>query len=353
MTKEINIGGILVGGGNRVSIQSMCNTDSRDAHATLAQIRALKSAGCDIVRISVFDEKCVDALDEIIANKPCPIVADIHFDYRLAIASIEHGVDKIRFNPGNIGSKDNVQLLCDCAKMHHVPIRIGVNSGSLEKEILVKYNGITAQGLVESALKHVKILEDMHFHDILLSMKSSSVPLTIASYRLASKSCNYPLHIGVTEAGLVEEGSIKSAVGLGTLLMEGIGDTMRVSLAGDPVQEVYAAKSILKACGLLEEGIDIIACPTCGRTRISLESTAREVKDALKDIKYPLKVAIMGCAVNGPGEAKDADIGIAGGSADNAVLFKKGQLVRKIKGNLAKELIKEIHCLLQEKGIKQ
>lgn len=350
MTKEINIGGVLIGAKNPIAIQSMCNTDSRDADATLSQIRALKSAGCDIVRISVFDEDCIKALDKIVAQKPCPLVADIHFDYRLAIASIEHGIDKIRFNPGNIGSKDRVRMLCDCAKSHNVPIRIGVNSGSLEKEILEKYSGVNAQGLVESALNHAKLLEDMHFYNIVLSMKASSVPLTIEAYRLASKKCDYPLHIGVTEAGLKEEGTIKSAVGLGTLIMEDIGDTMRVSLSGDPVQEVYAAKDILKACGKIEEGINIIACPTCGRTRINLEATARQVRDALKDVKYPLKVAIMGCVVNGPGESKEADIGIAGGSAETAVLFKKGKLIRKIKGNIAEELIKEINILLKEKG---
>ena len=351
MTREINIGGIKIGSGNPVAIQSMCNTDTRDALATLAQIRALKSAGCDIVRISVFDKDCITALDTIIAGKPCPIVADIHFDYRLAIASIEHGIDKLRFNPGNIGSADKVELLCDCAKMHHVPIRIGVNSGSLEKEILSKYGGVSAEGLVESALKHVKLLEEKHFYDIVLSMKASSVPLTVEAYRLASKSCDYPLHIGVTEAGLSEEGTLKSAVGLGTLLMEGIGDTMRVSLAGDPVPEVYAAKNILKACGMISEGIELIVCPTCGRTRINLEETARQVKEALKDVKYPLKVAVMGCVVNGPGEAKEADIGIAGGGADNAVLFKKGQMIRKISGNIADELIKEIRLLLAEKEL--
>lgn len=349
MTKEINIGGVKIGAGNPIAIQSMCNTDSRDAIATLSQIRALKAAGCDIVRISVFDNECIKALDTIISNKPCPIVADIHFDYRLAIASIEHGVDKLRFNPGNIGSREKVELLCDCAKMHKVPIRIGVNSGSLEKEILAKHGGVNAEGLVESALNHVKILEDMHFHDIVLSMKASSVPLTVAAYRLAAERCNYPLHIGVTEAGLPEEGTVKSAVGLGTLLMENIGDTMRVSLAGDPIPEVYAAKSILKACGLQNEGIDIIACPTCGRTRINLAETARQVKEALKDVKHPLKIAVMGCVVNGPGEAKEADIGIAGGGADNAILFKKGQMIRKITGNIAEELIKEIRLLLAEK----
>lgn len=349
MTKEVNIGGIKIGAGNPIAIQSMCNTDSRDPIATLSQIRALKSAGCDIVRISVFDKDCVKALDTIIPNKPCPIVADIHFDYRLAIAAIEHGVDKLRFNPGNIGSQKNVELLCDCAKMHNVPIRIGVNSGSLEKEILSKYGEVCAEALVESALSHAKILENMHFYNIVLSMKASSVPLTVEAYRLASKRCDYPLHIGVTEAGLPEDGIVKSAVGLGTLLMEGIGDTMRVSLAGDPIPEVYAAKNILKACGLMNEGVDIIACPTCGRTKINLEQIAKQVKEALKDVKSPIKVAVMGCVVNGPGEAKEADIGIAGGGTDNAVLFKKGLPVRKITGNIAEELIKEIRLLLVEK----
>lgn len=349
--KQILVGGIPIGGGAKVSIQSMTNTDTRDAEATLAQIRALKSAGCDIVRVSVFDKDCLPSLKKIIDEKPCPLVADIHFDYRLAIASMEAGIDKLRINPGNIGSEDKVRMVVDCAKTHKVPIRIGVNSGSLEKEILAKYHGVTAEGMVESALKHVAILEKLGFYDTVLSMKASDVPLTVDAYRLAAKSCDYPLHIGVTEAGLPEEGGIKSAVGLGTLLMEGIGDTMRVSLAGDPVPEIYAAKNILKACGLLKEGIDIIACPTCGRTRIALAETAQRVRESLKDVQYPLKVAIMGCVVNGPGEAREADIGIAGGGPDSAVLFKKGEPHRKITGDFAQILIDEVHKLLQEKGV--
>lgn len=350
-TKQVFVDQIAIGGGSRISIQSMTNTDTRDAEATLAQIRALKSAGCDIVRLSVFDKDCIAPLKQIIANKPCPLVADIHFDYRLALASMEAGIDKLRINPGNIGSADRVRMVADCAKMHKIPIRIGVNSGSLEKEILAKYNGVTAQGIVESALNHAKLLENNGFDNIVLSLKASNVPLCVEAYRLASKACDYPLHIGVTEAGLPEEGGIKSAVGLGALLMEGIGDTMRVSLAGDPVQEIYMAKNILKACGLLHEGIDIIACPTCGRTRIALADTAQKVRDALKDVKYPLKVAVMGCIVNGPGEAKDADIGIAGGTADTAILFKKGEEHRKITGDIASILIAEVRQLLKEKGV--
>lgn len=350
-TRKVQVGDITIGGGTRVSIQSMTNTDTRDAEATLRQIRALKSAGCDIVRVSVFDRLCLPALQEIIKNKPCPLVADIHFDYRLAIASIEAGIDKLRINPGNIGSEEKVRKVVDCAKMHKVPIRIGVNSGSLEKDILAKYNGVTAEGMVESALNHVRILENLGFYDSVISLKASDVPLAIAAYRLAAKRCDYPLHIGITEAGLPEEGGIKSAVGIGTLLMEGIGDTLRVSLAGDPVPEVYMAKNILKACGLLKEGIDIIACPTCGRTRIALEETAKRVREGLKDVRYPLKVAIMGCVVNGPGEAREADIGIAGGDSNTAVLFKKGEQHQKITGDFAQILINEAHKLLKEKGI--
>ena len=352
-TRKVQVGGIAIGGGAKISIQSMTNTDTRDAEATLAQIRALKSAGCDIVRVSVFDRQCLPALKTIIDNKPCPLVADIHYDYRLAIASIEAGIDKMRINPGNIGAEDKVRMVVDAAKMHHVPIRIGVNSGSLERDILAKYGGVTAEGMVESAMKHVQILENLGFYDTVISLKASDVPLTIAAYRLAAKQCDYPLHIGVTEAGLPEEGGIKSAVGIGTLLMEGIGDTLRVSLAGDPVPEVYMSKNILKACGLLQEGVDIIACPTCGRTRIALEETAKRVREGLKDVRYPLKVAIMGCVVNGPGEAREADIGIAGGDSNTAVLFKKGAPLQKITGDFAQILIDEVYKLLEEKGIKQ
>ncbi len=347
LSKKVIVGGIPIGGGERISIQSMTNTDTRDAEATLGQIRSLVTAGCDIVRVSVFDKECLNSIKTIVDNSNCPIVADIHFDYRLAIGAVENGVAKLRINPGNIGSDDKVRLLSDCCKQHNVPIRIGVNSGSLEKDILAKYGGVTPEGMVESAMRHVKILEDTGFNNIVLSLKSSDVPLTVNAYRLISKACNYPLHVGITEAGLPEEGGIKSAVGIGTLLMEGIGDTIRVSLSADPVAEIYMAKNILKATGHLKEGIDIISCPTCGRTRIKLEETARRVRDALKDVTLPLKVAVMGCVVNGPGEAKEADIGIAGGDG-SALLFKKGEKPIKITGDYAAILIDEVRKMVDK-----
>ncbi|NMD38305.1 MAG: flavodoxin-dependent (E)-4-hydroxy-3-methylbut-2-enyl-diphosphate synthase [Christensenellaceae bacterium] len=346
--KKVLVGNIPIGGGERVSIQSMTNTDTRNVGATLSQIRALVTAGCDIVRVSVFDKECLNVIKTIVDNSNCPIVADIHFDYRLAIGAVERGVAKLRINPGNIGSDDKVRILSDCCKQHNVPIRIGVNSGSLEKDILAKYGGVTAEGMVESAMRHVRILEDTNFDNIVLSLKASNVPLTVNAYRLISKTCNYPLHLGITEAGLPEEGGIKSAVGIGTLLMEGIGDTIRVSLSTNPVAEVYMAKNILKATGHLEEGIDIISCPTCGRTRINLEETARRVRDGLKDIKIPLKVAVMGCVVNGPGEAKEADIGIAGGDG-SALLIKKGEKPVKMTGDYAAILIEEVKKLVAKK----
>lgn len=345
-TKQVMVGDIPVGAGARVTVQSMTNTDTRNAEKTLSQIRALSTAGCDIVRVSVFDDECLKVLPYIIDNSPCPLVADIHFDYRLAIGSIEHGISKLRINPGNIGSKERVKMVADCAKAHNVPIRIGVNSGSMEKEILNKFGGTTPEGMVESALKHVKMLEDEHFDNIVISLKSTNVKLTVQANRLARKMCDYPLHIGITEAGLLEEGSVKSAVGIGTLLMEDIGDTIRVSLSGDPVPEVFAGREILKAVGLIEEGIEIISCPTCGRTRYDLENVARKVREGLKDVKTPLKVAVMGCIVNGPGEAKDADIGIAGGK-DCALLFRKNEKPVKIYGDYAAQLIKAVREMLK------
>ena len=341
MTKRVLAGGVAIGGGAKVTIQSMTNTDTRDAQATLQQIRRLCDAGCEIVRVSVYDEICASNVRLLVDESPVPIVADIHFDYKLAIRSLENGISKVRINPGNIGGEENVKRLCDCLKMHHVPVRIGVNSGSVEKDILAKYGGPTPEGLVESALGHAKLLEKYGFDDIVLSMKASNVPDTVQAARLASRICDYPLHIGVTEAGTPGMGNIKSAIGIGALLLDGIGDTIRVSLTGDPVNEVYAAKDILKAVGLRNEGINIISCPTCGRTCIPVGEIAEQVRRETADIQKPLTVAVMGCVVNGPGEARHADMGVAGGR-DGGVLFVKGKPPVSVKGDLARALIDEI-----------
>ena len=315
---------VLIGGGAPIAIQSMTNTDTRDAKATLAQIRALADAGCDIVRCAVPDAQAAEALRDICAGSPIPVVADIHFDYRLALASIEAGVDKIRLNPGNIGGADRVHAVVQAAKARHIPIRIGVNSGSVEKHILEKFGGPTPEAMVESALYHVGLLNDCGFDDICISIKSSSVPDTMQAYLLASKKTDYPLHLGVTEAGTEYMGTIKSAAGIGGLLALGVGDTIRVSLTDDPVKEIYAAKAILKAVGRAEEGINVVSCPTCGRTRIDLIGIAKEVEQRCMAIEgKKLKVAVMGCAVNGPGEAREADVGIAGGDGCGD-LFVKG-----------------------------
>ena len=324
-TKQIKIRDVLVGGGAPIAVQSMTNTDTRDAKATLAQIRALADAGCDIVRCAVPDMQAAEALREICANSPLPVVADIHFDYRLALAAIESGVDKIRLNPGNIGGADRVQAVVKAAKARHLPIRIGVNSGSVEKHILEKFGGPTPEAMVESALYHVGLLNDCDFDDICISMKSSSVPLTIAAYRLASGELSYPLHVGVTETGTAWNGTIQSAVGIGTLLSEGIGDTVRVSLTADPVDEVKTAIAILKSVGL-RQGIRLVSCPTCGRTNIDLISLANEVEKRISGIDRNITVAVMGCVVNGPGEAREADYGIAGGK-DCGLLFKHGEVL--------------------------
>ncbi len=344
MTRQVHAGSLPLGGGAPVLVQSMTNTDTRDVEATLAQIRALAEAGCDIVRVSVYDEQCAAAVPALVAGSPVPLVADIHFDHRLAIAAMEGGIAKLRINPGNIGGAANVRKVADCAKAHGVPIRIGVNSGSLEKELLAKYGHPTPEALVESALNHARLLEDAGFHDIVLSMKSSDVRLTIAAYRLAHEKCDYPLHVGVTEAGLPGQGTVKSAIGIGALLADGIGDTIRVSLTGDPLPEAKAAWDILHALDLRREGIQFISCPTCGRTRINLPEIAARVEAALSDIRVPLKVAVMGCVVNGPGEAREADIGIAGGDGCG-VLFVKGEAPRKITGDLAETLIAEVRKL--------
>ena len=341
MTREVKVGKLSLGGGNPILVQSMTNTDTRDVEATLAQIRALAEAGCDLVRVSVYDAACAEAVRDLVDGSPVPLVADIHFDYQLAIRSAENGIAKLRINPGNIGREDRVRMVADCAKAHHIPIRIGVNSGSVEKELLAKYGGPTAECLVESALGHARILEKVGFEDIVLSMKSSDVKLTIAAYRLAHERCGYPLHVGVTEAGLPGQGTVKSAIGIGALLADGIGDTIRVSLSGDPVPEAKAAWDILRALDLRVRGVQLIACPTCGRTCIPVAEIGKRVEEELTDVTVPLKVAVMGCVVNGLGEGREADVGIAGGKS-GGVLFVKGEEPRKVEGDLAEQLIAEV-----------
>lgn len=337
--REVSVGALKMGGKNPVWVQSMTNTDTRDVEATLAQIRALAAAGCDIVRVSVYDEACAKAVRQLVDGSPVPLVADIHFDHHLAIMAAENGIAKLRINPGNIGGEAHVRMLADCAKAHHIPIRIGVNSGSIEKDILAKYGEPTAEGMVESALQHARMLEKAGFEDIVLSMKASSVKLTIETYQLAAQRCDYPLHVGVTEAGLPGQGTIKSAIGIGALLAQGIGDTIRVSLTGDPVPEAKAAWDILRALELRTHGVQLVSCPTCGRTCINVAGIAERVEKELADVKVPLKVAVMGCVVNGPGEAREADVGIAGGKSGGA-LFIKGQPAQKVEGDLAEILVK-------------
>ena len=341
-TRKIRIGDIYIGGDAPVAVQSMTNTDTRDVASTIAQIKRLEEAGCDIVRVAVPDIEAAKALRSIKRSIRIPLVADIHFDFRLALASIENGADKIRINPGNIGGADRVKKVVEAARTRGIPIRIGVNSGSLEKPILAKYGGVTPEAMVESAMGHIRMLEDLEFGDIVVSLKASNVPVTIGSYRLMSQKTDYPLHIGVTEAGTVFSGMVKSAVGLGCLLAEGIGDTLRVSLTGDPEQEVRAGIEILKALELRRGGVELISCPTCGRTRIDLVRIANEVEKRLAGYSKPIKVAVMGCAVNGPGEAREADIGIAGGDGE-ALLFRKGRIIRKVpQERIVDELLEEI-----------
>ena len=345
MTRQIHVGSVAVGGGAPVSIQSMLNTRTTDVAGSLSQIRALAAASCEIARLAVPDQEAAAAFGKIAAQSPLPLVADIHFDYRLAIAAAENGAAKIRINPGNIGGEDRVKAVVDCCKAHHIPIRIGVNGGSLEKGLLQKYGHPTPEALVESAFSHIALLEKYGFYDICVSMKSSSVPLMMAAYRLFAEKSDYPLHLGVTETGTETMGVLKSAMGIGGLLCLGIGDTIRVSLTADPVREVLAAKSILKAAGLRKEGVNLIACPTCGRTRIDLIGLANQVEEALKDCQKPITVAVMGCIVNGPGEAREADVGIAGGE-DCGVLFVKGELKEKLPYNqLLPALLRYIDAL--------
>ena len=330
MTRQILVGSVPVGGGAPVSIQSMLNTKTTDVAGSLAQLEQLRSAGCQIARLAVPDEQAARSFREIAAASPLPLVADIHFDYKLAILAAEGGAAKIRINPGNIGGEDRVRAVASVCREHHIPIRIGVNGGSLDKKLLEKYGRPTAEALVESAFSHLELLEACGFYDTCVSIKSSSVPVMVSACRMFRQRCDYPLHIGVTETGPVRMGLIKSAMGIGSLLLDGVGDTLRVSLTDDPVQEVYAARDILRAAGVRTEGVNIISCPTCGRTRIDLIPLVNQVESALKDCKKNITVAVMGCVVNGPGEAREADVGIAGGDGCG-VLFRKGQPVCKVK----------------------
>lgn len=348
ITRQIHIGAVAIGGGAPVSVQSMTNTKTQDAQATVRQIEALAAAGCDIVRLAVPDKEAAANIGRIKAQTTVPLVADIHFDYRLALQAIEQGIDALRLNPGNIGGAENVRRVAEAAKARGIPIRIGVNAGSLDKRLLAKYGGITAEALVESALEHVRLLEEQDFHDMKISLKAHDVPLTLAAYRLMSERCDYPLHLGITEAGTVRSGIIKSAVGIGALLAEGIGDTLRVSLTGDPIVEVRVAREILKSLGLRDYGPTLISCPTCGRTAIDLPSIAERVEERLSGIAHPIQVAVMGCVVNGPGEARGADVGIAGGKGVGLV-FRKGEVVRQVKEEeLVEELFREIDSILEE-----
>ena len=329
-TREIQIGTRKIGGGNPIAIQSMTNTRTEDVEATVAQILALEAAGCEIIRCAVPTMEAAEALSEIKKRIHIPLVADIHFDYKLAIAAIENGADKIRINPGNIGDVSRVKAVVDKAKEYNVPIRVGVNSGSLEKELVEKYNGVTAEGIVESALDKVRMIEEMGYENLVVSIKSSDVIMCVKAHELISQKCDYPLHIGITESGTILSGNIKSSVGLGIMLYQGLGDTIRVSLTGDPLEEIKSAKLILKTLGLRKGGIEVVSCPTCGRTKIDLIGLANQVENMVADIPLDIKVAVMGCVVNGPGEAKEADIGIAGGIGEG-LLIKKGQIIKKVK----------------------
>ena len=342
MTKQILVGGVSIGGGAPVTIQSMTNTRTDDVEATLRQIRTLAAAGCEIIRVAVPDMAAAKAVGKIKEGSPIPVVVDIHFDYKLALEAIAAGADKVRINPGNIGGADHVKAVAQACAQRGVPIRIGVNGGSLEKPLLAKYGGVCPEAMVESAFGHIRLLNQFDFDDICVSLKSSSVPMTMKAYQLMSQASDYPLHIGVTEAGTVRMGTLKSAVGIGGLLALGIGDTMRVSLSADPVEEVYAAKEILKAAGVRKEGAELVSCPTCGRTRIDLIALANEVEERLKTVDKPITVAVMGCVVNGPGEASAADCGIAGGVGEG-LLFKKGQIVKKVP---QEQLVDELFALI-------
>ncbi len=341
-TKTVDIGGVKIGGNNPVAIQSMCNTDTRDVKATVNQILRLEEAGCEIIRVAVPDQEAAAAVADIKKAIHIPLVVDIHFDYRLALECMKNGADKVRINPGNIGGTDRVKKVVETAKERSVPIRIGVNGGSLEKELIEKYGGPTADALVESAMRHVKILENEDFDNTVVSIKISNVPVMIEAYRKFSEISDLPLHIGVTEAGTLRSGTIKSAIGIGSLLSDGIGDTMRVSLTADPVEEIYVAYDIQRILGLRKKGVQLVSCPTCGRTRINLIEIANEVEKRLANVDKDITVAVMGCAVNGPGEAREADIGIAGGCGEG-LIFRKGKIIKKAPENkIIDELMNEI-----------
>lgn len=342
MTKTVKVGNIYIGGGAPVSIQSMTNTDTADVESTVNQIKSLQAVGCDVVRMTVNTEASANSVKKIVDKVDIPLVADVHFDYKLAIKAIENGVSKIRFNPGNIGDDDKVKIIADCAKSHGVPIRVGVNGGSVEKEFLLKY-GRSSEALVKSALKHVKLLEKVGFYNIVISVKSSSTKTTVDAYRMLAKEVDYPLHVGVTEAGIDDEGIFKSIAGIGSLLLDGIGDTIRVSLTGAPEKEVEVARKLLRAVGIDKNYVEIVSCPTCGRCKLQLESIAKEIKDKTKDFKKPLKIAVMGCIVNGIGEAGDSDFGIAGGE-EKSVLFEKGQVIKTVDNS---EIVTELLSLLK------
>ena len=345
ITKKIKVGNIYIGGGSPITVQSMTNTQTSDIESTLLQLHGLEDAGCDIIRMSVTSKEDAMAINKYKQKTKMPIIADIQFDYKIALEAINSGTDGLRINPGNMGDKEKIKEIVKACKKNQLPIRLGVNSGSLNKRILEKYNGVNEHSMVESAMEQVKILEEVDFNDIKISLKASSVPLTINSYSLISERVDYPLHLGVTEAGTSFRGTIKSSVGIGSLLSMGIGDTIRVSLTSDPVEEVKVAREILKSLGLLKEGLEFISCPTCGRTNIDLIYLAKEVEKRLEHIKKPLKVAVMGCAVNGPGEAREADIGIAGGDGEG-LIFKKGVIIKKVaEEDLLEELLKEVEKL--------
>lgn len=341
----VNIGGVKIGGDNPVAIQSMCNTDTRDVKATVNQIHELENAGCEIIRVAVPDMVAAKAVADIKKQIHIPLVVDIHFDYRLALECMKNGADKVRINPGNIGDRDRVKQVVEMAKEREIPIRIGVNGGSLERELLQKYGGVTADALVESAMGHVAILDELNFNNVVVSIKISDVSKMLCAYRKFNEISDIPLHIGVTESGTLKGGTIKSAVGIGALLAEGIGDTIRVSLTANPVEEIYAAYDIQKVLGMRKTGAEIVSCPTCGRTQLDLISIANEVEKRAANIDKPIKIAVMGCAVNGPGEAREADIGIAGGKGEG-LIFKKGEIIKKVpQDRLVDELMKEIETL--------
>ncbi|MCQ2535760.1 MAG: flavodoxin-dependent (E)-4-hydroxy-3-methylbut-2-enyl-diphosphate synthase [Lachnospiraceae bacterium] len=342
VSKEVNIGGVVIGGSHPVAIQSMCNTKTWDVESTVAQILELEEAGCEIIRVTVPDQRAADALKEIKKRIHIPLVADIHFDYKMALAAIENGADKIRINPGNIGGPERLKAVVEAAKEKNIPIRVGVNSGSLEKELVEKYNGVTAEGIVESALDKVHMIEELDYDNIVISIKSSDVMMCIKAHELIAEKTVHPIHIGITEAGTLISGNIKSSVGLGILLYEGIGDTMRVSLTGNPVEEIKSAKLILRSLGLRKGGVEVVSCPTCGRTEIDLIGLANQVENMVSGMDLDLKIAVMGCVVNGPGEAKEADLGIAGGKGEGLII-KGGEIVRKVpEKDLLEELKKEI-----------